>query len=401
MLLCFRCSPQTKSHLDTLISTGAYTDHSEAIAAAIANLVLMEGDFTAKSELIVAIPAAFSSSFVEWEEEGVAGDAKHETLPGEAFAGPEAKAPPLMCSSRQRREVPGIFQLTSLPEIEPTGLSDLPPDTWHHGQEIPLERWILGQFNRMLPAKVNARALIHLFAKKGPLLIESAAQQVAKQALELSDFLVHWDAVHKPPRDEALATAFPSRRKDPEKGCTRYANQFVVYQNSRGELSGLMSDLKLINVEVRRRQRFIVPTHTAWDFARLENPVLDSQKDAELRKFSGDERSYLLEHILNGVPVEAFAYKSILEAVDMGESTPQKLDRWLRRFVSTDRSTKYSQSFLTSQRSGAISRMSDLGLIERQREGVRVSYSVTADGRAFLVRYGSKDRGRNRSQTIC
>ena len=394
MLLCFRCSSQTKAHLDGLVSTGAYTDHSEVIAAAVANLVLMEADFAGKSAVILTPPADFKSPIVEVEEGQFVGNTTHRAQPAEEFAGCVVSAQPLTRTPQQRWEVPAIFQHTSLPESEPLGLSDLPPDTWHQGQEIPLERWILGQFNRMLPAKVNARALIHLFAKKGPLSIDSASQQVANEALELSDFLEHWDAVHKPPRDEALATAFPSRRKNPEKGCRRYANQFVVYQNGRGELSGLMSDLKLINVEVRRRERFIVPTHTAWGFARLENPVLDGQCVAELLKFSDDERSYLLEHILHGVPVESFAYKSILEAVDTGETTPEKLDQWLKRFVSADRSTEYSQSFLTSQRSGAISRMSDLGLIRRQREGVRVFYSVTEDGRAFLVRYASKSRGR-------
>jgi Arc/MetJ-type ribon-helix-helix transcriptional regulator len=395
MLLCFRCSTQTKSQLDALVDTGAYRDHSELIAAAISNLFEMEADFAVKSERCPSVAVELDMS--------PAGESVANGKLKAAALLPANPATPEVTAGRSRPKhssrVPAIFLLSSLPEIEPTGLADLPPDTWHHGQRVPLDRWILGQFNRMLPAKVNARALIHLFSENGPLSIESAPQQVANEALKLSDFLAHWDTVHKPARDEALATAFPNRQKSPEKGCTRYANQFVVYQNGRGELSGLMSDLKLINVEVRRRERLIVPTHTAWDFARLENPVLDGRNDAELRKFSDDERSYLLEHILHGVPVESFAYKSVLEAVDMGETTPEKLDQWLKRFVSTDRSAEYSQSFLTSQRSGAISRMTDLGLIERRREGVRVSYSVTQEGHAFLVRYGSKRRGENRSRT--
>ena len=390
MLLYFRCSSQTKAELDALVGTRAYKHHSEVIAAAVANLALMEADFAAQSELVVA--PTVELDVPPTHEPDPNGRRNAAALLASMPAVSQIGSAQL--KAKQRREVPTIFLLSSLPETEPKGLVDLPPDSWHHGQNVPLERWILGQFNRMLPAKANARALIHLFVEKGPLSIASAAQQVANEALELSDFLAYWDAVQKPPRDEALATAFPNRQKNPEKGCTRYANQFVVYENGRGELSGLMSDLKLINVEVRRRERLIVPTHTAWEFARLENPVLDGQNGIELHKFSDDECSYLLEHILDGVPVESFAYKSILEAVDMGATTPEKLDKWLERFVSADRATQYSQSFLTSQRSGAISRMSDLGLIERQRDGVRVSYSVTKEGHAFLVRYGSKGRGR-------
>ena len=56
----------------------------------------------------------------------------------------------------------------------------------------------------------------------------------------------------------------------------------------------------------------------------------------------------------------------------------------MKKYLSEDRASDLSQSFLASQRSGAVSRMSDLGLIERRREGVRVFYAVTDDGRAFL-----------------
>jgi hypothetical protein len=74
----------------------------------------------------------------------------------------------------------------------------------------------------------------------------------------------------------------------------------------------------------------------------------------------------------------------ILEAVQQGQTSPEQIDAAMKQYLNEDRACDLSQSFLASQRSGAVSRMSDLGLIERRREGVRVFYAATEDGLAFL-----------------
>jgi hypothetical protein len=181
-----------------------------------------------------------------------------------------------------------------------------------------------------------------------------------------------------------MATAFPTTAEDAEKGRTRYANQFVVYQNTRGELSGLMVDLKFINLVAHRKERRVVPTEIAWEFARLPNPVLEGAADG-VEKFSAEERTLLLCHIASSVPVEAFAYRAVLEGVRQGHDTPDKLDAALKSYLPEERAKNLTQSFLASQRSGAVSRMADLGLIERRREGTRVCYAATEAGRAFLA----------------
>jgi hypothetical protein len=282
-------------------------------------------------------------------------------------------------------EVPALFGPEGFPQEAPRGLADLPPDMWAHGQKIPLNRWVLGQFNRLLPAKVNARALVRLFvdSPKG-LDIAEAATTVAEQAALLGDYLRDLDARYEVSRDDLLSTAFPTTGDDSEKSRTRYANQFVVYQNTKGELSGLMIDLKLINVLLHRKERRIVPTRVAWEFAAMRNPLLDGAQDGPPDKFSPQERSFLLGHIVRSVPVEAFAYRVILEAVQQGQTSPEQIDVAMKKYLDEDRAGDLSQSFLASQRSGAVSRMSDLGLIERRREGVRVFYATTEGGLAFL-----------------
>jgi hypothetical protein len=147
-----------------------------------------------------------------------------------------------------------------------------------------------------------------------------------------------------------------------------------------------MFDFKLINILVKNSENLIVPTKAAWEFAALTNPVLDSADDSSASKFSAEEKAMLLDHIASSVPVEAFAYHAILETIRNGDNTPGKIDAVLKSFVSADRAQELSQSFLASQRSGAVSRMSDLGLVERRRVGIRVSYAVTHEGVAFLAR---------------
>ena len=92
-----------------------------------------------------------------------------------------------------------------------------------------------------------------------------------------------------------------------------------------------MVDLKLINVILQRKERLIVPTYMAWEFARLQNPVLDGQ-GGQTEKFSAEERSLLLQHIASSVPVESFAYRAILEAVREGNNSPDKIDAALRTY---------------------------------------------------------------------
>jgi hypothetical protein len=373
------------------MTTGAYRDIGEAIAAAIRNQLLMEEEVVEKGVIVIGSPGPATPPSVN--DRGEMPKPRVQTLKNgkQKKDRPAPKAPPDVDrqaphTSTATLTIPALFQLQDFPQEPPSGLADLPGDMWAPGQVIPLDRWILGQFNRLLPAKANARALTRLFMeqKKG-LPIGPTAERIAADAAALGDYLTALDEACKTSRDDSLATAFPTTAEGGDKGRSRYANQFVVYQNTRGELSGLMVDLKLINVAHQRKERLIVPTKMAWKLARLPNPVLDSPADGPTEKFSPDERALLLRHILESIPVEAFAYRVILEAVIRGSNSPDTIDAALKPYVAEDRAEKLSQSFLASQRSGAVSRMSDLGLVERRRDGVRVFYEVTEEGRAFLA----------------
>lgn len=82
-----------------------------------------------------------------------------------------------------------------------------------------------------------------------------------------------------------------------------------------------------------------------------------------------------------------FSPSAILEAVAAQKKTPEKIDKALKAYVDDSRAQELSKSFFASQRTGAISRMNDLGLIVRERDkddGVSVKYVLTKRGREFL-----------------
>jgi hypothetical protein len=275
-----------------------------------------------------------------------------------------------------------MFLLHDLVNESPK-FSSLPTDEKQNGEDIPLNRWIFGQYNKLLPAKASCRALAQML-KTTPdgLDLSKTAWRIAEEAWALGDVLAAWDIFYGFLRDDTLATAFPTTSD----GRRRYANQFVGSVNREGQISGLLFDLKLINFAKGDRRRILL-TEPGWKFALMHSAVLDDADDKPARKFTEQETQFLLAHISRNVPAENFAYRSILEAISGGADNPDKIDAALLKHSSRDTQQRLSKSFLSTQRSGAISRMVDLGLIARAREGVKVSYLITLSvGAEFLKR---------------
>lgn len=116
----------------------------------------------------------------------------------------------------------------------------------------------------------------------------------------------------------------------------------------------------------------------------MPNPVLDQQQTEPTQKFTQEEIRYLVQHIKTSVPAEEFAYLMIIRAIEDGASSPESMDNYLQEHVSVSADRSVSDSFLSSQRSGAVSRMADLELVKRVRDGVRVSYVVTPLAKELL-----------------
>jgi len=385
MIICFKCSHETKEALDNLLEGGEHKDYSEVISVAIANMVVLQAQVDKTGVLVIGEAEqgyrALSDHLREAEtspsRSSPSGRKRHFRLGSTATSRKSgAKGQP----ARSHVAVPDVFLLDDLQDVQ-RQVANPPTDIWVIGQEVPLDRWLFGQYNRLLPAKASCRALAH-FLKTSPsgVPLRVAAPFIAEKAAILGDFLASHDVQHEIGRDDALSTAFPSIGDNGEKGRLRYANQFVASANSNGQLSGLLIDLKVINYS-RRRDPLLQLTEIGWRFATSRNPILDGEQETPTQRFSSEEITFLCKHIANSVPAEDFAYRVILAALADGANTPGTVDAALQRHVPQDRDL--SKSFLASQRSGAISRMSDLELVARIRHGVRVSYAITARGQQY------------------
>lgn len=376
MIVCFKCSPRTKALLDSLLGSGQYRDYSEVISLALDNLSVLQNEPLSKGALTLEDANDLMSLHTSLGTE-------HGDSPAHLKKRDDEKVDlqPDALSTVGSASIPSLFLLDGIGDL--SSLASPPDDVWTMTQEVPLERWIFGQYNKFLPAKISCRALAHLL-QDGPdgIELDDAAFKISQEALIVGNLLTNYDKQNGTKRDDALSTAFPSSDREVDKSRMRYANQFVASVTKKGKVSGLLIDLKLINHTGGNKPRLML-TKAGWSFVKLRNPILDNKPPIVAEKFSAEEKTFLLNHISSFVPTEDFAYRAILDAVDAGARTPRELDTALQKYVSKDVDQTLTKSFLATQRSGAVSRMVDLGLMIRERDGRSVSYSTTDLGRQY------------------
>lgn len=375
MVICFKCSPETKRTLDSLITSGNYSDYSDVITAALSSFAVLTAEVGKKGSVLI--------------------EGSLDLKPGRpsqraGLPSPSDRTGPVAADGERASSaalgIPLVFSNSDLPAEPPAELAPRPTDVFVPGQAVPLDRWIFGQYNKLLPVKASCRALANLSsANRAGFEIDSVAAEVAQAAATLGIYLEAHDARHSLSRDEALATGFPSSRENGDRSRLRYANQFVASINKKGQVSGLLIDLKFINLTSNRSRR-IQLTRSGWDLAGIENPILDGAQRAPADKFSQSEKAFLIDHVSNVVPTEDFAYRTILKVIKQGKDRPDQLDAALQLHVPEPKRETLSKTFVTTQRSGVISRMADLGLINRVRDGVRVSYVLTDTGEEYSRR---------------
>lgn len=354
MIICIDVSQRTKDQLETLLGTGGYRDYSEAVEVAIANQLLFHERGTG-----IHAPESRSGA-----TSGVR-SLKQMVTGGLTIHASDAVVPPL-------------FSMVASAE-GPPNLAPYPNDSFAVDQPITVDQWIFGQHNKLLPLKATCRALARLMCSERPgnLDVSRIASEVASQAVKLGDYLKRLDESSAVHRDDAFSFAFPySKVANGDKSRLRYANQFVASLTAQGTVTGLPVELKLANRDQSRTPQILL-TAAGWQFAQLGNPVLDGANGASGAKLSDEEKEFLLEHIQSRVPAEAFAYKAVLGAIADGATTPDRLDDALEKYLPKRDTKPFTRAFLTTQRAGVVSRMIDLGLLRRIRDGINVSYELT------------------------
>jgi hypothetical protein len=360
MILCINISERTKGELDRLLELGQYRDYSEAIEVAIANQALLHGNPHLHGDL--GHPAQ-SRSF----ENRV----------------PNTNAAEVTQPKSGAQPIPAVF--TSRGEyMAKVKIAAFPSETVENIREVSVDQWIFGQHNKLLPVKATCRALANLLLRDPThyegVPLSKAASEIAGEAVLLGDLLHQSDRELKIYRDDVLAFAFPrSDSANSDKSRLRFASQFVASLTNHGVLTGLPVDLKLVNKDDSRSPKLLL-TEAGWKFAQMSNPVLDGKIDRNSKKFSDEEVEFFVDHIKTHVPAESFAIRAVLNAIASGANTPDALDDALQQFLPQRQDKPFTRAFLTTQRAGVISRLSDLGLLRRIRDGIKVVYAVTETG---------------------
>jgi hypothetical protein len=364
MIICIECTAKTKDELDDLLRIGGYRDYSEAVALAVSNQILLQR----------GAKASRGAATITMAEKPPVRDAELTEV-----------APPVVASDDQKADttkIPVIFRIVSS-DVRAGNAAAFPNDVFTRGQKITIDRWIFGQHNKLLPLKASIRALANLCTDQGggvPLV--KASTEIATASETLGTYLRGIDQNLGLVREESLSTAFPSATTDINKSRLRFSNQFVGALNKRGQFRGFPIDLKLLNYRNPKDPKVLL-TEAGWTFAALRNPVLDRVADTG-EKLSEEERAFLIQHIRDNVPVEDFTIRTVLAALEAGARNPDDLDSALREYMPERGDEPFSPAFLSTQRSGAISRMTDLGLVVREREGLRVAYVASESARKYM-----------------
>ena len=389
MIAYFDLEKENKRRLDEMINSGRYNNAGEAINSAIEHLYQLDKRVQENQGLFI----------VDEKRDPETGKraSSEKNVQDERPSGREAHATPIAQDSGQdhtsgrgtskaraetlssESEIPEVLQKPGNTE-RPPGLATPATDRDIDGPVGPKE-WVFGQHNRYLPLKASMRALSNLGVDKdGEFDPEDIADEISSYAADLYGHLNQIDERFGLKRGEKVSTAFPDSKKAKSKSRRRFAEQFVVdVGKSNGEYRGMPAEYRIITTDNPGHFQLREP---GWEFATLENPVLDQTTDSRPDRLSTEEQEWLLDYIREHVPKEVYAFKTLLQAINEGADTPGELDDYLAQNIPGGDSI--SSSYLSSQRSGALARMADLSLIERRREGVHVRYVVTVDGGIFL-----------------
>ena len=261
-------------------------------------------------------------------------------------------------------------------EMDEPGFKDIKLPEVDDEQQI----WLWGQINKIFPVKFAVRYLYNLL-KDGAesIALEEFYKKVSALGREVGSFLLQEDNSNGRRRDERFSIAFPIG-EEKSKSFSRFCSQFVGYKRTDGILGGALFVLKFANLKTDNRNLRIGITKNGVQFARIKNPIFDERTDGRI--LSDEEISFYLDHIIKKVPGEASAFFLILNLISRGVKGRDALNEKIKRTIAN-----WSDDIVNTQRAGVISRLYELGLIAKYREGIFVEYSITEKGKEYLEKY--------------
>lgn len=267
---------------------------------------------------------------------------------------------------RSQREQALVLKAPDLDLMEKSDIA-VRSSTWS------IEEPLWGQLNRFFPVKIVCRVLLDLQRRNDghPTRLSELQNTAARNAVVLQRELTALDDQMSRKGTDKLSTALPSNA---DKSKRRFKTQFVGYLQSDGRPRGALSDLRLGVIEKSSDNSTVALTKAGFEFSILENPVLDLSRAANT--LTSEERTYLVNHIRKEIPIEWRFMIGVLRSIASGHNDPEKLTKAILRDYPD-----WSQTMANTNRVGVLSRMDELGLIERSRSASGARYELTVSGR--------------------
>lgn len=244
--------------------------------------------------------------------------------------------------------------------------------------------WIWGQVNKIFPLKIALRVLSNMIKhnKKPTIDIDNYKEKAAEIAREIGLKLLTYEKETGRKRTEKISSGLPIG--EPKfKSESRYKNHFLVSVRKDGLLDGALAKFKFINVQKEAKKEGIGITESGLRFALIENPILDDKEYSH--GLSDKEREFYLNHIAKEIPGEYKAMKWILSTIDKGVNRREGLNEAL-----SQKYIEWTSAIVNTQRAGLMARMFELGLLDREKSGVEVTYKISKRGKEFLKMEGEK-----------
>jgi len=253
------------------------------------------------------------------------------------------------------------------------------------GELAPENEYILwGQFNRFLPIKFTLRVLARLILESGNGEGESWTSldkwfaEVWRTAPTVRKDLGEIDFAQNTPRGEQLTSGFPTNT---DKSINRFVNHFCADVYRDGKIVGFPSHLGLIKGSTDRNN--VSLTDAGLQYVMLDNPILDGPLPYD-STMSMEEVGFMVKQIQSHLPSTWEFMIFVLNSVNGGLCTPDQLSEAIETNYGYGSQKNWNLAQISTYRTGAIGLLGDMSLIERKRDGRRVSYSLTKNGEREL-----------------
>lgn len=246
--------------------------------------------------------------------------------------------------------------------------------------ELRRQDVLWGQYNRFLPVKIVVRVAANVLRRNSSeyVPLTDLHEIAAVTARRLGKEIARNDKLLGRKRGTIISAGLPIGKED--KAMSRFKYHFIGHV-AGGKIEGAAPVLKFLDITKEKGTVLVGITDYGLKFASFSNPVIDNHDYSV--PLSEEEVSFLLDHIVRQVPGESKLVHFILDNVRKGRKTPEELNDRVR---SEYGSVWKGENEPVTMRSGAVSRISELGLLERKKDGVKVTYFLTDRGQQYLDR---------------